>query len=75
MDTGHWPIFTRPGEPARILLDTAKTYAICEGIPKGGTHMSHIYFFDRFRSAGGDTSPSRSRLDAAIVEDGGGREL
>lgn len=23
MDTGHWPMFSRPGEPARILLDAA----------------------------------------------------
>ncbi len=23
MDTGHWPMFSQPDEPARILLDTA----------------------------------------------------
>lgn len=27
MDTGHWPMFSQPGELARILLDAAGTDA------------------------------------------------
>jgi hypothetical protein len=26
MDTGHWPMFSQPREPARILLDAATTH-------------------------------------------------